>query len=330
MPTKVMSRMNGRSATTNVILTPPSKSSTFACTSSKNPRAKMLRMSSASRPGTKGAPTLVATRARISASCTRRFPCTPTSFTTMGGPGVAAPGVAPGSGDGVVWASAGEARAGISRDNKRSATTAALTAQPGGMAPARRGDSVLGQRQPRFRDRGLPEDEGASLGIHLEPGSLGHLSADDGLRQRILDELLDGPAQRTGAVGRIEPLLHEELQGGRGWLELDALVGQLCVDAADHEPDDAGDVVLAQAVEDDDVVDAVDELGPEGALQLVQHPLLHLLVAGRLRLGQESRGDALADEARAQVGGHDQDAVLEVHHVADGVGQATVVEHLQQ
>ena len=36
------------------------------------------------------------------------------------------------------------------------------------------------------------------------------------------------------------------------------------------------------------------------------------------------------EELRAEVGGHDQDRVLEVHGPALAIGQAAIVEHLQQ
>ena len=38
----------------------------------------------------------------------------------------------------------------------------------------------------------------------------------------------------------------------------------------------------------------------------------------------------LADDLRTHVGGHDDDAVLEVHHATLAVGEASVIEHLQQ
>ena len=45
---------------------------------------------------------------------------------------------------------------------------------------------------------------------------------------------------------------------------------------------------------------------------------------------REAQVAALLQEARAQVGGHDDDGVLEVHLVAEAVGQLAVFEHLQQ
>jgi hypothetical protein len=83
-------------------------------------------------------------------------------------------------------------------------------------------------------------------------------------------------------------------------------------------------------MEHDDVVDPVDELRPEGPLQLVHDLFLHALMRRLLSLREEAGRRPLADEARAEVRGHDEDGVLEVHHVAHGIGEAAVVEDLQE
>ena len=130
------------------------------------------------------------------------------------------------------------------------------------------------------------------LDIHLDARAVRELPAHDGLGQRILDVLLDRPAELPGAVGRVVPLLDQEVEGGLGGLELDALLAELGVDPVDHQPDDLRDVLLGQGVEDDDVVDAVDELRPERPLQLLEHPLLHLLVGAARRPRAGSRATA--------------------------------------
>src|SRR5207302_1155818 len=82
--------------------------------------------------------------------------------------------------------------------------------------------------------------------------------------------------------------------------------------------------------EHDDVVDPVQELRPERALHLFHHALFHLVVRLLVGLLEEARRGPLADDAGAEVRRHDQDGVLEVHHVAERVAQAAVVEHLQE
>ena len=78
--------------------------------------------------------------------------------------------------------------------------------------------------------------------------------------------MLDGPAKRTGAeLGAVTFVDHEVLglfrqhQGEILFLEPLDHLGQLDIDDIAH-------VGLAQAAEDDDVVHAVEELGPERAL----------------------------------------------------------------
>ena len=84
-------------------------------------------------------------------------------------------------------------------------------------------------------------------------------------------------------------------------------------------------------MEHDDLVNAVQELGAEVLLQLVGNLRLHLFIAGGLVPGpREAEVDALADVAGTEVGGHHDDGVLEVHHTALCVREATLIEDLQQ
>ena len=78
-----------------------------------------------------------------------------------------------------------------------------------------------------------------------------------------------------------------------------------------------------QRVEDDDLVDPVEELGAEHLLELVQEQALDALVLA-LHLV------ALRDQRGADVARHDDDRVLEVDGAALVVGEAPVVEDLQQ
>ena len=87
---------------------------------------------------------------------------------------------------------------------------------------------------------------------------------------------------------------------------------------------------LSQLVEDDDVVDAVEELRPEVLLQLVVDLLLHPLVVVLAAALGEAEADRLGDVGGAEVRGEDQHGVLEVDRATLTVGQATVLEDLQQ
>ena len=109
-----------------------------------------------------------------------------------------------------------------------------------------------------------------------------------------------------------------------------SLALQLLADPADHQVDHLDDLVLGQLVEDDDVVDAVEELRAEVLLQLVVDLLLHPLVVVLAATLGEAEPDRLGDVGRAQVRGEDQHGVLEVDRAALTVGEPAVLEHLQQ
>ena len=79
-------------------------------------------------------------------------------------------------------------------------------------------------------------------------------------------------------------------------------------------------------MEDDDLVNPVDEFGAEMAADDLQYRGLHPVVA---RSAAGFRGHFL-DHARAEVGGHDDDGVAEIDRPPLAVGQAAVVQHLQQ
>ena len=89
------------------------------------------------------------------------------------------------------------------------------------------------------------------------------------------------------------------------------------------------DLGLGQLVEDDGVVDAVQELGPEVLLQRLVDLLLHLLVADGL-VGLAEADAGLAQILGAEVGGHDQHGVAEVDRAALAVGEPAFLEDLQQ
>lgn len=113
---------------------------------------------------------------------------------------------------------------------------------------------------------------------------------------------------------------------------LDALVPRECNAAAlqrllqlrEHDVRDAAEIVLAQLVEADDLIDTVDEFGAQELAQRLHGLLLRLL-------GQTAaKADAAALLVGACVGGHDDDRVLKVDDPALRVGDAAIIENLQQ
>ena len=84
-------------------------------------------------------------------------------------------------------------------------------------------------------------------------------------------------------------------------------------------------------MEHNDVVDPIQEFRSEVLLQLLLNLGLHLLIRVALVVvRREAEHEPLGHIATAQVGGHDDDGVLEVHDPPLGVRQATLFQDLQQ
>ena len=162
------------------------------------------------------------------------------------------------------------------------------------------------------------------------------LAAQQVLGQLVLDEVLDDAAQRAGAVDLVVALLAQDVLGRLGDLDGDGLFLELLDHRLQLQVDDLADLVAGQGVEDHRRVDAVQELGPEALLDLGQQLVLHPLVTdihGLGGVGSRAEADgtgAFPDEVGADVGGHDDDGVPEIHAAALGVGQMAVVEDLEQ
>ena len=106
---------------------------------------------------------------------------------------------------------------------------------------------------------------------------------------------------------------------------------QVLIQLRDHELENLDQILLAERGEQNDFVQAVQELRVEGALDFVLHEVFHLLrdhvFVRRLRSPDPSR---FMQVAGANVRRHDEDDVLEVDRVAESIGQLAVFKHLQQ
>src|SRR4051794_22361028 len=185
----------------------------------------------------------------------------------------------------------------------------------------------------RLDDRELDLFLGA-LGRRLDQDGRARreLGPQDEVGQRVLDVALDRPAQRAGAHRGVPALLDQEVLRRLGEVQLELALGQRGPDATQQEVHDRLDLFLGELVEDDHVVDAVEELRPEDLLELAHDPALHVVVRdASLVVGHgEAEWRVARDLARPDVRGHDHDRVPEVHRAALRVGQATVLEDLQE
>ena len=81
-----------------------------------------------------------------------------------------------------------------------------------------------------------------------------------------------------------------------------------CPHLLHHLGGDLFDLLLFQLVEDDDVIDAVEELGPEGLFQRFHQPVFQIVGFLDLFLaGGEAQGMAVLQLAGPHVGCHDDD-----------------------
>ena len=145
------------------------------------------------------------------------------------------------------------------------------------------------------------------------------ISFEDTEAEGIEQLPLDGPLQGAGSIDRIVTLVGDVAQRFIREGEVQILFFQPGQHALKLDADDVAEVAVAQAVEDDGLIDAVEELGAEVGPEGFEDPGFPLLLVIDIH-------DILA----ADVGGHDEHGVLEIHGAALAVGDAAVIQHLEE
>ena len=138
---------------------------------------------------------------------------------------------------------------------------------------------------------------------------------------------LNGTLERARTKLRIVALLREERLGRRVEFQLEVLLLKPLRHPLQLDLHNLHQFLAAQAVENNRVIDAVQELRPEMRAQFQLHLLLHL---GQFLARGISGVEILLDDRRADVARHDDDGVLEIHRPPLPVREASVVEHLEQ
>src|SRR6187551_1256506 len=105
---------------------------------------------------------------------------------------------------------------------------------------------------------------------HVDPHRLAgtELAGEDAPRQWVLEMALDRAAERPRAVQRVVALPREQRERGIGHLEGEARLRHPSLDVRHEQPDDLAQLRLVERLEDDDLVDAVEELRPEVVAEL--------------------------------------------------------------
>ena len=128
---------------------------------------------------------------------------------------------------------------------------------------------------------------------------------------------------------RVVPFFGERVARRVGELQRQLPFGQHAAESFHVQVDDGADVIAGEGVEDDQLVHAVQELGPEVPAHRLHHAALHLGPHPRGVLAALPHAE-LQDPLRSEVRGHDHQRVLEVDGAPLAVGQAAVVEDLEQ
>ena len=112
------------------------------------------------------------------------------------------------------------------------------------------------------------EPDLTELRVRADRVALGELALEQPQRERVLDQALDRALERPGAVGRIPARLGDQLLRRVGQLEREPALGEPRAQPRELELDDLAELLARQRLELDDLVDPVQELGPEELAQL--------------------------------------------------------------
>src|SRR5262249_47692918 len=147
------------------------------------------------------------------------------------------------------------------------------------------------------------------------------------LRQRVLELLQDRALEGTSAERRLVAELHQLILGAVRERHLELTIDHELFESAELDVDDAAEVLLRERAEDDDVVDAVQELRPQEVPKLFLEDVAERVASlGRLEKARLGLENAL----RPDVARHDDDGVREVCRAPAPIGEAPVVEHLKE
>lgn len=159
--------------------------------------------------------------------------------------------------------------------------------------------------------------------VDCDEGAFDEVAGEDSFGQGVFDFLLDQSLEGAGAVDGVVAVGGELVLGRVGEGEGHAAVGEAPAQVADLNLDDLAEVFAGEPVEDDGLVDAVEKLGAE---VIAEHRLDRHF---HFNVGAAAFGEAL-DVLAAEVAGHGDDCVAEVDGAAVAVGEAAVVEDLEE
>ncbi len=108
-----------------------------------------------------------------------------------------------------------------------------------------------------------PQLQPTAIGVQSHGVARLQITVEQQSRQLVVHFFLHGAAQRPRAELGLVAVFGQPVDGRFGDVEIDVLGVQQSAGAVEHQVDDAVDLGLIEPVEDDGVVDAVEEFGPE-------------------------------------------------------------------
>jgi hypothetical protein len=127
--------------------------------------------------------------------------------------------------------------------------------------------------------------------VDLDPVALCELPFENLDRQRILNQSLYGSFQGPGTVDRIVTLIRQQCFRSVGNLKGHFSAGQVLAQPLELDLHNRLDFFAAQAVEDDNLIDSVQELGLESVAQVLCRNILVLERFGGFDGFLKTRGD---------------------------------------
>ena len=185
---------------------------------------------------------------------------------------------------------------------------------------------LLGKR-PRFQGAGCggapcPKARSPRLDGDANRVAGPEIPTQNALRERVFEPLLDHALQRARAIDGIEARFGQTVAGFGIEREPDVPLSEPQAQMLELDVHDPADVRGFERMKHDEIVHAIQELGPEMLAGDAEHVLLHARVV--VLTGQ------LLDALTAEIGGHDDDRVAKIDGAAVAIGQPPIVQHLQQ
>ena len=138
-----------------------------------------------------------------------------------------------------------------------------------------------------------------SLPVHHQRVSFVQITLNDNPGQEGFHLALDESLEGTGAIDGIIALVHNVLPGGIGEGQLQLFVCQTLAQVGHQQIHNAGNLVLGQGLIEHDLIQTVEELGTELALEQLAH-----LLAG-LRTDLTVFINTIQNDVGTQIGGKD-------------------------